>query len=88
MDRKAGILVVDDDESIRTTFSYVLEDEGHEVETAESEKEVIEKTKTGFYDLALLDVRLPDMEGTELSVKMWDITPKMVKIMITGYPLL
>jgi len=36
--------------------------------------------------LALLDIKLPDMEGTQLLAKLHENTPKMVKIMVTGYP--
>ena len=36
--------------------------------------------------MALLDIKLPDMEGTQLLAKLHENTPKMVKIMVTGYP--
>jgi len=39
-----------------------------------------------FYKLALVDIRLPDMDGVELLTGMKQTTPKMVKIIITGYP--
>jgi DNA-binding NtrC family response regulator len=86
MDERSRILVVDDDESIRKTFAAVLEEEGYWVDTAENGKEAIRKTNTNFYNLALIDIRLPDMEGTELLVRMKDTTPKMRKIIVTGYP--
>lgn len=86
MGERARILVVDDDESIRKAISVILEDKGYLVDTAASGKEAIEKTKTGFYNLALLDIRLPDMEGTELLTRMKETTPRMVKIIVTGFP--
>jgi len=76
---------VDDDKSIRETLSAILEESGYEVETAENGKEAIEKSKRNYYDVALLDIKLPDMEGTKLLIKMRDTLPKMVKIMVTGY---
>jgi DNA-binding NtrC family response regulator len=82
----ARILVVDDDEGIRKTLSAILQDEGYEVETAESGKEAILKSNAGFYNLALIDVRLLDMEGTELLTRIKDTVPRMRKIIITGYP--
>lgn len=82
----ARILVVDDDESIRKTLEAILRSEGYHVDTAENGKQTIEKTNNGFYNVALIDIRLPDMEGTELLTKMKDTTPKMRKIIITGYP--
>ncbi|MCK4434870.1 response regulator, partial [Candidatus Bathyarchaeota archaeon] len=51
-------------------------------------KKAIAKTEKRFYNLALIDIRLPDMEGINLLTKMKDTTPKMRKIIITGYPTL
>jgi DNA-binding NtrC family response regulator len=53
-----------------------------------SAREAIKKTDKKFYNLALIDIRLPDMEGIELLMKMRDTTPRMRKIIITGYPTL
>ncbi|UCB59860.1 MAG: response regulator [Candidatus Bathyarchaeota archaeon] len=86
MGENARILVVDDDESIRKILSTILEDEGYNVETARTGREAIEKTKTKFYNLAMIDIRLPDLEGTKLLTRMKDTTPKMIKIIVTGYP--
>lgn len=86
MVERARILVVDDDESIRKAISTILEEKGYEVDTAESGREAIEKTHSGFYNLALIDIRLPDMEGTELLMRIKETTPRMVKIIVTGFP--
>jgi two-component system response regulator PilR (NtrC family) len=86
MDERARILVVDDDESIRKAISTILEEKGYEVDTAESGREAIKKTHDGFYNLALIDIRLPDMEGTELLLRMKETTPRIVKIVVTGFP--
>ncbi len=86
MDEKARILVVDDDESIRKVLSVILQEKGYVVDVAETGKEAIEKSSTNFYNLALVDIRLPDMEGTELLASMKSTTPKMIKIIVTGYP--
>jgi len=63
-----------------------LEDEGYIVDTAKNGREAIKKTNTRFYNLALIDIRLTDMEGTKILAKIKDTTPKMRKIIITGYP--
>jgi DNA-binding NtrC family response regulator len=84
--KHARIIVVDDDESIRKTLAAILEDEGYLVDTAESGKEAILKTNANFYNLALIDVRLLDMEGTELLIRIKGTVPRMRKIIITGYP--
>lgn len=86
MDESVRILVVDDDESIRKTISAILEERGYVVDTAENGKEAIEKSSANFYNLALIDIRLPDMEGTRLLEEIKETTPKMVKIIVTGYP--
>ena len=86
MGEHARILVVDDDEGIRKTLSAILQDEDYEVDTAESGKEAILKSNAGFYNLALIDVRLLDMQGTELLTRIKDTVPRMRKIIITGYP--
>jgi len=85
MGEPARVLVVDD-EIIRKVLKTILEREGYVVDTVETGKEAIEKSNVNFYNLALIDIRLPDMEGTELLTAMKETTPKMVKIIITGYP--
>jgi DNA-binding NtrC family response regulator len=85
---KARILVIDDDENIRSVLTAILEDEGYTVETADTAKKGIEKSEKEFYNLALIDIRLPDMEGTELLAKIRETKPKMRKIIVTGYPTL
>jgi two-component system response regulator PilR (NtrC family) len=82
------ILVVDDDEIIRTTLTAILEDEGYVVDTAKSGTEAVKHSGEKFYNVALIDIRLPDMEGTELLTKIGNTTPKTRKIIITGYPAL
>jgi DNA-binding NtrC family response regulator len=86
LDKRARIIVVDDDESIRKTLAAILEEEGYFVDTAESGKEAMLKTNSNFYNLALIDVRLLDMEGTTLLTRIKDTVPRMRKIIITGYP--
>ena len=83
---KPKILIVEDDENIRKTMNNILQQKGYETDTAKTGQEAEQKTKTNFYNLALLDIKLPDMEGTQLLAKLHENTPKMVKIMVTGYP--
>jgi two-component system NtrC family response regulator len=63
-----------------------LEENEYVVNSAKDGKEAIEKTSRDFYNLALVDIRLPDIEGTKLIAKMKETTPRMRKIIITGYP--
>lgn len=86
MSEHARILIVDDDESIRTVLATILEDLGYIVDGVGTGYEGVSKTHEHFYNLALVDVRLPDMEGPKVLEKMRDTTPKIRKIIITGYP--
>jgi len=86
LNKQARILIVDDDENIRKTMTAILEDEGYIVDSAASGNEAIEKANGATYNLALLDIRLPDMEGVELLKLMKGNLPRTRKIMVTGYP--
>ena len=80
------ILIVDDDKSILRTFARILQKNGYEIDVVETGKEALEKADAKKYDLALLDIRLPDMDGTELLAKMKKQLQTTIKIMITGFP--
>ncbi len=82
------ILVIDDDENIRKVVCAILNDKGYKVDAAGSGNEAIVKTAQNHYDLILVDIRLPDMEGTELLTRIHDTVPRIRKIMVTGYPTL
>src|SRR3989304_4804261 len=86
MAEPARILIIDDDESIRKTLAIILEEKGYVVDTAQNGREAIEKSYANFYNLALIDIPLPDTEGTKLLSQLRETTPKMVKIIATGYP--
>jgi two-component system, NtrC family, response regulator len=88
MKNPSRILIIDDDENILRVEAAILKDKGYEVETAATGAEAIEKTEKGHFDLMLVDIRLPDMEGTEVITKVHDTTPKIRKIIVTGYPTL
>jgi len=82
------ILIVDDDEAVLDHLSRALRLEGYYVDVANTGKKAVESAERSAYNLALIDIRLPDMEGTELLTAMRQTTPKMVKIILTGYPAL
>jgi len=88
MTENARILIIDDDENIRRVLETILVDEGYSVECADTATRGIEKSESAFFNVALVDVRLPDMEGIELLPKLRTTKPKMRKIIVTGYPTL
>jgi len=85
-EKKKSILIVEDDKAIIKSLKDILQSEGYSVDTAENGREAIQKSKEKFFNMALLDIKLPDMEGTKLLTLMHEDLPKMVKIMVTGYP--
>ncbi len=84
MDKKR-ILIVDDDKTILTSFSEILQSKGYSIDTAESGNEAIVKTDKQFFNLVLLDIKLPDIEGIDLLNSIKETSPKMVKIVVSGY---
>jgi len=83
---KKSILIVDDDKSILRIFTRILQRQGYNTDTSETGREAIEKIDNHFYDLALIDVKLPDMDGVDLLSRIHATKPKMIKILITGFP--
>jgi DNA-binding NtrC family response regulator len=79
-------LIVDDDPEIRNQLTLILENESYLVEIAENGKKAIRMCEKNPFDVALIDVELPDIKGTELLHMLNEKQPKMVKIIITGYP--
>jgi DNA-binding response OmpR family regulator len=86
MDTKKHILIVDDDKSILLSLSRVLIKNGYAVDTAGTAGEALELLKNRHFDLALIDVVLPDMRGTDLLGKAKAELKQTVKFIITGYP--
>jgi len=86
LDKNIRILIVDDDENITKTMKAILQDEGYLVETAVTGDEAVQKAEKTPYNIALLDIRLPDMGGIELLKLINDGVPRTRKIMVTGYP--
>src|SRR3989337_3191690 len=83
---KKTILVIDDDKSILRSFTRILQKTGCDIDVAETGREAIEKAEKRHYDLALVDVRLPDMDGTAFLAKRKNPLRDTVKIVITGFP--
>ncbi len=85
MHEKESILIVDDDEGTRRILELTFVQRGYTVQTAETGKDALEKAQSRFFNLALLDIRLPDTEGVDLLSPLKEMHPDMVVIMITAY---
>ncbi len=82
---EARILVVDDEYLIRWTLQQNLEKQGYEVIVAETGEEALEKVREEAPDLALLDIKLPGMDGYEVLEKALKIDEGIIPIMITAF---
>jgi PAS domain S-box-containing protein len=85
VDEKESILIVDDDESTCKSLALILQMWGYETETAGTGREAIEKAQGRFFNVALLDIRLSDMDGMDLLLPLKEMHPDMATIVITGY---
>jgi CheY-like chemotaxis protein len=82
---KSDILIVDDDEFLTETFKVILETVGYHVDIAASGMQAIHKTRDTNYDLIILDIKLPDINGDEVARIMKKQGKKTKIVMITGY---
>jgi CheY-like chemotaxis protein len=84
--RSQRILIIDDDTEILRVFSKILQLEGFVTDIAASGEEALNKVKSSYFDVFLIDIRLPDMEGTEILAELQKSDPTSVKIMVSGQP--
>ena len=83
---RSCILVVDDDLSVLRILSKILRKAGLDVTAVDTGEQALKNLQSHTYDLAIIDVRLQDMNGLDLLDKINKITPEMRKIILTGYP--
>ena len=83
---KVNILAVDDEPLIINFISRVLQKEGYIVDVASEAEKAVNLLKTGEYDVILLDIKMPEMDGIELYYYMKNISETLVNrvIFITG----
>ncbi len=82
---KSKILVVDDEDALRTVLSGELESEGYQVDSAADGDEAIKTVQTKPFDLVLLDIKMPKVDGFEVLKFIKQNYPKMKVIMLTGF---
>ena len=83
--KKISILVVDDELSIREAFYDWLKQDGYEVETAADGLEALAKVKERHYDIMLIDVKMPNMDGITLLKRLKEEDPDTAVVMMTAY---
>jgi two-component system nitrogen regulation response regulator NtrX len=79
------ILIVDDEAGIRSTLGEILRDEGYSTTLASSVEETRKQLQRGFYDLAILDIWLPDGDGLDLLTEMRRDHAETPVLMISGH---
>ena len=79
------VLVVDDTKNIRMILTKCLELEGYEVMTASDGKQALEMFAAHTFDLAFLDIKLPEIRGTEVLRRIRELGIKTPVIIITAY---
>ena len=85
MSDELTILVVDDNEDLLETFAMILKRRGFFVETAENGSSAVDKFKKHGFDVALMDIVMPEMNGVEAFRKMKEIHPEATIILMTAY---
>ncbi len=79
------ILIVDDELSVRTSLEEWFLEDGFIVEVAESGEHALKKMHAGPYDIILLDIKMPGMDGITLQKKIKEIDPQAEIIIMTAY---
>ena len=81
----AQILIIDDERSIRNTLKDILEYEEHKVDLAEDGPSGLESFKQNKYDLVLCDIKMPEMDGTEVLSQLTELNSDVPVVMISGH---
>lgn len=82
----ARVLVVDDSIKVRSALARVLNQLGYRADKASSGQQAVEKLKDAPYDVMVLDIRMPGMDGIEVMRRAHDVRPDLAIIVLTGYP--
>jgi K+-sensing histidine kinase KdpD len=85
MENNESILVVDDDLDFLEIIKRILENKGYQVDTVPSADRAVSRLKERFYNVTILDISLPDADGTELLSSILEIHPDIIAIMLTGH---
>jgi CheY-like chemotaxis protein len=79
------LLIVEDEKHQRELYAMELEDEGYEIDQAANGKEAVEMVKAHKYDLVIMDIRMPEMDGIEALGKILSRDKKIPIIIYTAY---
>jgi signal transduction histidine kinase len=81
----ARVLVVDDEEMVRSIVTQLLSLKGHEIDQASSGAEALDCVESETYDIVFTDFGMPEMTGAELAYQIRSVCPSMPIVLLTGY---
>ena len=85
MNDKGRMLIVDDEPIVRDSLGKWFAEEGYDVGVAESAAEALRRMADGRWDLALVDIKMPGVDGIELLHRLREVDPQLMIIIMTGY---
>jgi two-component system cell cycle response regulator len=83
--KQDSVLIVDDDIKLLDVFKSALKSEGHPCKTATSAMSALELINEFVFDIMITDIKLPDIDGLELTTKVKRLKPGMIVIVMTGF---
>lgn len=83
--KKVRLLIVDDEENIRFLFKEELEEEGYEVDVASNGFDALEKIKNAVFDLVILDIKMPGMNGIQALNEIKNMNKDLPVILCSAY---
>lgn len=86
MEKRARILLVDDEQDFLESCSHLLAADGYELETANGGKPALDMILKSTYDIVLLDLKMPDLDGISVLNKIRESDPTTIVMLITGFP--
>jgi DNA-binding NtrC family response regulator len=86
LDKKAAILIIDDETKLCQSIQRLLETEGYNVDFVETGQEGIKQGTLTEFDVVLIDLKLPDIDGLQVLKEIKSVHPNSIYFIITGYP--
>jgi PAS domain S-box-containing protein len=85
MSEKTKLVIIDDEEGMRETLSEIFENKGYRVKVASEGREAVDKIKAEFFNVAILDMKLPDMGGVQVLKAIKKESPDTEVVIITAF---
>jgi DNA-binding NtrC family response regulator len=82
---RGRLLVIDDEADVREMLEFILSDAGFEVATVDGGMAAVELARAGRFDVAVTDMRMPDMNGIETLIALKELDPTIEVVVVTGY---